>query len=68
MWDLKEVINNKVSWDVIANDKKSQLLIECKKQRSGCMSVRARGPMDFSAEDVWRTIHYCKMRPEWDVN
>lgn len=50
------------------NDKKNDLIIECKKQQSGFMSVRAHGGMNFPIIDVWRTINDCEQRKSWDIN
>lgn len=65
---MKNICKDKQGWDVLVDDKTNKVLIECKKQQSGFMSMRSTGPMNFSPKDIWRTINYCKMRPEWDIN
>lgn len=67
-FELKSMLAHKTGWDVMVNDQKKDLVIECKKQQSGFMSVRSQGGLDFPALDVWRTINANAMRASWDVN
>lgn len=66
--ELKDRLKDQEGWNVETDDRKKDLLIETKKQKSGCMSVRAKGTVNFAPLDVWRTVNYIPFRTKWDDN
>ena len=59
---------NSTGWDLVLDSKQDQLKIEVKRSIRGNQMMRAEGPIDFPAKDIFRAIHYNPFRKDWDVN
>ena len=64
---MKDLAEDVQDWTVLTNDRKKKILIESKKNNdSQLLIMRAQGPMDFPAMDVFRTIVKLDMTSDWD--
>jgi hypothetical protein len=68
MMELKGIAKSEQGWDLIVDAKNDRIKIECKRSIRGLLMMRAQGPIDHPAIDVWRCMMYPPFRKEWDMN
>lgn len=66
--ELKNLIASDQGWDVLAESKKDDVLVETKRSIRGFYIMRANGIIDYPAKDIFRFICYTPMKPQWDLN
>ena len=68
MNELKGIAKSTEGWDLIVDAKNDRIKIECKRSIRGLLMMRAQGPIDAPAIDIWRCMMYKPFRKEWDMN
>lgn len=68
MIELKGIAKSEQGWDLIVDAKNDRIKIECKRSIRGLLMMRAQGPIDAPAIDIWRCMMYQPFRKEWDMN
>jgi hypothetical protein len=66
--ELKGIAKSEQGWDLIVDAKNDKIKIECKRSIRGIMIMRAQGPIDAPAIDIWRCMMHQPFRKEWDMN
>lgn len=66
--ELKNLIASDQGWEVLAESKKDDVIVETKRSIRGFYIMRANGMIDYPAKDIFRFICYTPMKPQWDLN